>query len=800
MSEAEKPARILVVDDEDRNRRLFVAMLEADGYVAAEAADGAQALELVRQSPPDLVLLDIMMPGMDGYAVARALKANPASQSIPVVMVTALDDSESWRRGMEAGASDFLTKPVDRIRLGLRIRNLLALKANSDALAQREAEMRAMLDHLPDAVVQIDARGVVRSANPAVQRIFGHAPQALIGHSVTGLLPEPSRAELEALIEHHVRSGGARIIGIGREVTGLHKDGHLLDLDLLVTEYQRHGEHFFIGTLRDISERKRLMTDLREAREVAQAANRAKSEFLSTMSHEVRTPLNGMFGMLELLSLSTLDTEQHTTLEIVRDSSRSLLRIVDDILDFSKMEAGKLEIRPAITSIRKVIEDVRNTYSGSASAKGLLIKHSVDPRISPWVQVDALRLRQILNNFVSNALKFTTRGFIEIRAEWLAREGATDQVRFCVQDTGLGISAENQQRLFKPFSQGDSDAAREAGGTGLGLTICRRLAEMMGGSVGMASELGQGTTMTLILSLPIEAHQEQPKTDAGRADRLTAAIGTGRMQRTAPGVAQAEAEGTLVLVVDDHPTNRTLLARQLRTLGYEAESAEDGVQALDKWKSGRFGIVLTDCQMPRMDGYQLARAIRQAEADGPGARVPIIACTANALIDGEHCLAAGMDDFLVKPVALQALSACMARWRPLPPAPAPAGAPGADAAAASFSGVLDRQVLAAIAGGDGAAEGDILQEFRRVNDQDAARLLEAVARSDLAQTVQQLHRIKGASQMVGAVGLAAVCERIEIAARAADMAVVSRELPDLQLALQRLNALIDTIATGAGSP
>ena len=275
------------------------------------------------------------------------------------------------------------------------------------------------------------------------------------------------------------------------------------------------------------------------------------------MSHEIRTPMNGVLGMLELLSLTKLDAEQRTTLEIVRESGKSLLRIIDDILDFSKIEAGKLEVRPEVASIKEVIEGVLNIYSGNASSKGLLLKPIVDPQISPAVLVDPVRLRQILNNFVSNAIKFTSQGTIEIKAELIERADGEDRVRFSVKDTGIGISAENQQRLFQPFSQAEGDTARRYGGTGLGLTICRRLADMMGGSIEMVSELGKGTTMILTLSLPIADPKDLPKTDPeGTRDLLSA---TTRMRRMAPSVAQAETEGTLVLLVDDHPTNRMLL-------------------------------------------------------------------------------------------------------------------------------------------------------------------------------------------------------------------------------------------------
>ena len=662
------------------------------------------------------------------------------------------------------------------------------VEARTRELAEREAYFRAIFENTGSGVVSRGADRKLISANRAFFDFIGYTREEMENlDSAAFIIQSTDQAALRENLAKLER-GEISLYRVERQYR--RKDGVLKWADVVTTSVRDEGGQFVatVTIINDITERKLMETELHKAREVAEEATRAKSMFLASMSHEIRTPMNGVLGMLELLSLTRLDTEQQGTVEVVRESGKSLLRIIDDILDFSKIEAGKLEIRPEVASLADAIGGVQQVYSGIASSKNLLLKKAIDPGISPAVMVDPLRLRQILNNFVSNGLKFTQTGHVEIKAELLERKDGRELVRFSVTDTGIGISKEGQARLFQPFVQAEGDTTQRYGGTGLGLTICRRLADMMGGAITMVSEPGKGTTMMFTITLPIADVKDLPAKGAAAA----AGGGVARLsaRRPAPSVEAAQAEGTLVLMVDDHPTNRTLLKRQLNLLGYAAEVAENGVEAFEKWKSGRFATVVTDCNMPEMDGYDLARAIRKQEAGNGGRRVPIIACTANALAgEADVCIAAGMDDFLVKPVEIDALAKVLNRWLPLPetgPAQTPVAAITPQSAGDGTP--IDRSKLAELTGGDAAMEREILVDFRNANDADAAMLRDALAKRDISQVTHASHRVKGACRMVGAMALAEVCERIERAGRASNWDAIITEQSALDREVERLNA------------
>ncbi|OYX36414.1 MAG: hypothetical protein B7Y99_01335 [Caulobacterales bacterium 32-69-10] len=388
---------------------------------------------------------------------------------------------------------------------------------------------------------------------------------------------------------------------------------------------------------------RRTLFELVDARDTAESANRLKSQFLANMSHEIRTPLNGLLAMTQVMALDDIGAVQRERLEVIRQSGEALLAILNDVLDVSKIEAGKLELDVADFDAEAVFRGAEAAFSPVAHKKGLALELDIRPEAMGRRRGDAARLRQIFDNLVANALKFTEAGAVRVTVDGLGPGGA-EGLRVAVADTGIGIAAEAIPQLFQTFTQADSSTTRRFGGTGLGLAICQELAELMGGRIGLESRPGEGSTFTADLPLPRAAAQ------------------TAEPVAPEPADTAADARPLRVLAAEDNPTNQLVLTTVMDIFGVSLTMVGDGRQAIEAWREGDFDLILMDIQMPQMDGVTATRAIRTAEAETGRARIPIIALSANAMTHQvKEYLQAGFDLHVPKPIELPRLQAAMAQ-------------------------------------------------------------------------------------------------------------------------------------------
>lgn len=897
-------ASIAVADDDPTNLKVLEYMLGGLGCDVRLTRSGEMLLKSVALKQPDLILLDVHMPGLDGYQTCTKLKASEKYKDIPVIFVSAMNEEFSKVKGFKSGAVDYITKPFQLEELKAHISVHLRLAKQANELRN----LQAAVEQSRTSILITNLEGTIEYANQSTAEISGYSMPEIVGHN-----PRVFKSDVHP---NSVYEDLWQTISQGKvwngELCNRKKDGTLF-WELVVISPVRGADGSFtryVAVKEDVTKQRELREQLIRAKEQAEAANQAKSSFLAMMSHEIRTPMNGVIGMIDLLDQSHLDADQQRLTRIAKVSSMSLLNIINDILDFSKIEAGRMKLESIPVDWRHIIDDVAEMVSSALLDKNLQLYCFVSPEVPSQVKGDQARLRQVLLNLLSNAIKFTHShddklGCIFVRLDLDSIE--SNQLILNVEDNGIGISPTMLDNLFQPFVQADSSTHRRYGGTGLGLSICNRLINLMKGNISCTSQEGVGSNFTVQLpcervrdkhkkSLPLNnclvhlfsnqdviydflkldleslgahvASENSPVNDvfsnpkqvalfAGNwspeektnllhnyqvknpdipcvllvepneqskitncilvssnpfrplAIQRSISVALGRTSSEPENVEQiypnvsaptretAQAEGRLILVAEDNLVNQEVIQLQLQLLGYSADVVANGKEALEKIQNQNYGLLLTDCHMPQMDGFELTSAIRKMESKEK-TRLPIIAVTANAMQgEAQRCLMAGMDGYLAKPVELTKLKQLLEHWLPYSQSsktnkrpPMPANESDIDNLKIN---VIDKDLLHKYLGDDEQIHYHYLHKFANDSLKLFASIKDMAQQEKWPEIAALMHKLKSSSKAVGAATLSELCVQLEQAAKAEKADEVTRLLEDVNDAYELVREYVNKL-------
>ena len=649
-----------------------------------------------------------------------------------------------------------------------------------------ETELRtieSLVQRSSDFIGYASPEGEVLFVNQAGRELIGvKEDRSLLGTNILDhIAPEEHQRIRDAVLPAVMRDG----VWVGESLFRNTATGALIPMwqsAFCITE-PGTGRPIALATIgRDLTERKKKEDQLRDAQQAAEAGNLAKSRFLASMSHEIRTPMNGILGMAGLLLAGDLPPAHRHYVEVILSSGTNLLELINQILDLSKIEAGKVVLEKLDFELVPLLRGATEALAIEAGSKGLGFGVTVEPALPRFVRGDPARLRQVMVNLAGNAVKFTSDGSVRIAASVESREERALTVRFTVSDTGIGISPEHASQLFSPFVQGDCSTTRKYGGTGLGLSVSRQIVDLMGGRIGFDSEPGRGSHFWFTVPLEEVAAGEElaPRPPAGA--------------EPAPQSRTIGRQSARILAAEDHPVNREVLMLILERSGCKADIVENGAEAVKALQAAAYDLVLMDCEMPVMDGYQATKLIRDPHSGVLNPKVPVVAVTASAMAgDRDKCFAAGMDDYLPKPIEPESLLQMIDKWlggtQSQPGStPAPARAVPGSKPVFDYDALLQRLM------GNRPAAQRVTQAFLQAAPSQLANLREHLAARDAASARRDAHTLKGSAATISALALREVAVAAEQAAATCSWGAMEKLMPEMEQQLERLRQAI----AGAG--
>ncbi len=621
--------KVLYAEDDITIRIPMTEMLKRRVKELYVAENGEEALKAFPKFKPDIVLTDIRMPKMDGLSLIRETKEiNP---EIRTIIVSAHDDAEFFLKAIALGVDGFLLKPIDKEKLFDQIKKHAQIIEAQKKNEETKIILQALSTEAQDAIIITNKDGHLLFSNKAAHELFGR--QLIKGEYVPELL-----CDTERFASSMGQTMKENIDFKCRDCATIHPEKGEVPLELSMRAVDINDEKHLLMFFHDIILHKNREHELIKAKEKAEEAGLARLNFLSVMSHEIRTPLNGIIGTAKLLLDEEPRDDQVQYLQTLDYSSNHLLSLVNDILDFSKIEASKIEFEKAVFNIKDVLKNQMQIFAFKASERNIKLHLEMDELLPERLLGDATRLNQILTNLIGNAVKFTKNGSIHLICKVLHKSTEEIKIQFHVVDTGIGIAQEKQATIFEAFSQAGADINRQFGGSGLGLNISKKLVEMQDGCIGLKSKEGHGSTF--FFELPFGILTEKMEAVASNSNEIK------------------DLEGIRILLVEDNLVNQMIASRFLKKWKAEVHIANNGEEALKKYKPELFHIILMDIQMPVMDGFEATRILRKTDKE-----IPVIALTASVHKEiKDTVFNAGMSDFISKPFIPGELNKIIAKY------------------------------------------------------------------------------------------------------------------------------------------